>query len=226
MVMNLILNFLQSYRWTLVLWIILAPLLTNDSTQALLAKVDPPNYNFTLDKIKDFLPGSTFPISEEIKKLYGEPVLIKKNGPVEIYRLTIKHSRYEFPLFFQVKDLNIKNKIVSDEQPAALSTYQTNFRILDVYMTLPSYFLHDIFHQSIINRHGKQNQYQHKNGNSLYTWNDVGGHRHIYSGTCTITCFPLFYTVISNLYLNEEKFIPLIDFFGTGPLFGVKKMQN
>lgn len=137
------------------------------------AKVDPKNYDFTYDKFKIFYPGNSL---DQVKKNYPKPELISKKGAFENYKVDIIHVRYKFPVFFQVKD----NKIV------------------DFFAKLPSYFIHDIFHQSLINRFGMQNKYSHKDGTSFYVWNNADGLLLTYSGACTITCFPIFLHGISN----------------------------
>jgi hypothetical protein len=66
--------------------------------------------------------------------------------------------------------------------------------IEDFHVKLPSYFLHDVFFQSLINRYGKQKSYKKFGEEAYYVW-EVSALRHIYSAACTITCFPIFYAV-------------------------------
>jgi hypothetical protein len=79
--------------------------------------------------------------------------------------------RYKFPVFVQV----------------------ANGQVLDFFARLPAYFLHDVFHQSLINRYGKQDLYFKKDSNAIYIWNDEEGIRFTYSGGCTINCFPIYF---------------------------------
>ncbi|MCO4756247.1 MAG: hypothetical protein KC478_17325 [Bacteriovoracaceae bacterium] len=137
------------------------------------AKVDPKNYDFTYDKFRVFYPGQKL---SDIKEKYKNLKLINKKGSVETYEATITHVRYVFPLYVQIK----------------------NELVIDFYAKLPNYFIHDIFHQSLINRFGKQNQFLHKDGTSFYVWKDAGGITITYSGACTITCFPIFIHGIGN----------------------------
>ncbi len=136
------------------------------------AKVEPKNYDFTFDKLKTFYPGTTL---EKVKQTYPKLELVDK-ASVELYKVNIIHVRYKFPLFFQVKD----------------------GAIIDFYARLPSYFIHDIFHQSLINRFGKQDHFYNKDGTSIYMWNNADNFLLTYSGACTITCFPIYLHVIKN----------------------------
>lgn len=137
------------------------------------AKVTPKNYDFTYDKFKDFYPGQEL---STIKSKYKNLKLINKKGAAETYETMITHVRYVFPLYIQVKD----NKVI------------------DFFAKLPNYFIHDIFHQSLINRFGKQDKFLNKDGTSFYIWKNAEGNTLTYSGACTITCFPIFIHGISN----------------------------
>jgi hypothetical protein len=131
------------------------------------ALVTPKNYDFTYDKFREFYPDTQL---SEIQKKYPQLKLINKEGSTELYEATIIHVRYKFPLYIQVKDA----------------------KVIDFYAKLPSYFIHDIFHQSLINRFGKQNKFYNKDGTSIYIWNNADNLLITYSGACTITCFPIF----------------------------------
>ncbi|OFZ36243.1 MAG: hypothetical protein A2504_03990 [Bdellovibrionales bacterium RIFOXYD12_FULL_39_22] len=148
----------------------------------LFSKMDPPNYDFSLDALKDFFPNSSI---EEIKKKYPESELLESKNGVSLYRFYITQLRYKFPLFLQV----------------------TNGKAIDLYAKLPSYFSHDVFHQSLINRYGPQDKYHKQENNAVYIWNDKDGNKHIYEGSCTITCFPLYYSVISNGTADITPFV-------------------
>jgi hypothetical protein len=157
-------------------------------SQNVFAKVDPPNYDFSFDKLKPYFPEKPLP--------EGKHELIKDNGDYKIYKTDIAHIRYKFALFVQIKDK----------------------KITDFFARLPGYFLHDVFHQSLIKRYGDQNVYQKHEGSALYIWNKRNDFEHIYSGTCTITCFPVFYSVTSKLRLKDEAFRPLMKMFAENKL--------
>lgn len=142
-----------------------------------IAEVDPPNYEFSLDSLSVFYPGSTMAQMEEA---HGKGELIKDAGEVKTYRFYVAQIRYKFPVFVQI----YRNKS------------------LDFFAKLPSYFLHDVFHQSMINRYGKQETFYKKEGTALYIWNNEEGTKFTYAGTCTITCFPIY---LSGTYASNEN---------------------
>ncbi len=137
------------------------------------ALIEEPNYNFTFDKFEVFNPGKNL---SDIKKTYPKVKLINKSGSTELYEVDIIHQRYKFPLYFQIKEQ----------------------KVVDYFARLPNYFIHDTFHQSLINRFGKQNKFYNKNSTSFYMWSNANGNIITYSGACTITCFPIFVHVISS----------------------------
>ena len=131
------------------------------------AKVDAYNYNFSLDQLKQFQPGNRI---SDIKDL----VFLTKKDDYSLTQTEIIYERYRIPIYIQAyKDV-----------------------ILDFFARLPSYFLHDIFHQSLINRLGKQTAYIKKESAALYIWKTQDGLTHYYQGSCTINCFPEFYSVV------------------------------
>lgn len=134
-------------------------------------KVDPPNYNFSLDQLNTFMPGKKI---EDVKEKFGEGEVLRKKGAFEVRKFYVSHIRYKFPLLAQIH----KGKIT------------------DFYARLPAYFLHDIFHQSIINRIGKQDVYKKVEEQAVYIWKNKNGLRYVYSGACSITCFPVYYSVL------------------------------
>ncbi len=133
------------------------------------AKVDPPNYNFSLDRFKEFFPKKDI---KKIDKKYGKGEYVARYGNFIVKKYYIDHLRYKFPIFVQMNE-NL---------------------ITDFYARLPGYFLHDVFHQSLINRFGKKYSFIKKESNSSYRW-VVDGLVHDYEATCTITCFPIFYSI-------------------------------
>ncbi len=134
------------------------------------AEVQPPNYDFSLEKFDDFMPGKTL---EDIEKTYlYKELMMTKNG-YSIYKFYVSHRRYKFAILVQF--------------------YQG--KVLDFHARLPQYFLHDIFHQSLINRFKKQDQYFHTEEHAVYVWKNIRGNEITYSGACTITCFPIYFAV-------------------------------
>lgn len=150
-------------------FLFLITLLYCSATQA---KVDAKNYDFTLDKLYAFYPGKSV---DEIKKNFPKIENVKSDG--SLMKLYFKHVRYRFPIFLQVY----------------------NGTVVSFFARLPNYFLHDVFHQSLINRYGKQNSYKKVNSAAIYTWNNAKNNKIIYKGECTITCFP------SYLYVSYAK---------------------
>jgi len=140
--------------------------------QPLNAKVEAPNYNFNLDTLSDFMPGKEI---AEAEKKYGKPEEMNNIRGTLTKKFYVAQIRYKFPVLVQ-------------EQEG---------KILDMFARLPSYFLHDLFHQALINRMGKQTTYKKVGEEAVYTWN-YQGNTHVYSAACTITCFPIFYSVRPN----------------------------
>ena len=148
------------------------------------AKVDPPNYDFSLDRLEPFMPGKS--LKESLKKQTEVEVIRKEKG-YEVRKIYIEHIRYKFPLLIQSKD----------------------GVITDFYARLPAYFLHNIFHQSLINRLGDQDIYKKLEEQAVYAWKNKKGNNHVYSGACTITCFPVYYTVFK-VEKAPKGFVPLV----------------
>ena len=134
------------------------------------SEVRAPQDHFRLEQLDSFFPGKSF---SDIPDQWGKPKLMGRKGGVSLFRFEISHRYYRFPLLVQVYD----NKVV------------------DFFASLPSYFLHDVFHQSLINRYGKQKTYIRKEKQAYYKWNTKKGLSHSYAGACSITCFPLYYSV-------------------------------
>ncbi|WP_372655685.1 hypothetical protein [Halobacteriovorax sp.] len=151
------------------------------------SKVEAPNYDFTLNKLEPFTPGKSI---DELPKELGKGEVTEDKGETKIVRYSLVHARYNFPIYVQ-----IKNNI-----------------ILDFYARFPTYFLHDSFHQSLINKFGKQSKYYRQENNAVYAWNDLENFRVIYSGSCTVTCFPNY---VSYIQKSKKKgdFVPLINKF-------------
>jgi len=132
------------------------------------AKVDPPNYDFSTDTLSDFVPAKKI---SEIEKKYGKPEVMKNKGGKKMLRFWVSQIRYKFPIIVQSQ----------------------NDEVLDMFARLPSYFLHDIFHHSLIKRWGKQNIYKRVDEEAYYKWDNSDYEMH-YSASCTITCFPIYFS--------------------------------
>jgi hypothetical protein len=150
--------------------------------QPLNAKVEAPNYNFSLETLADFFPEKKI---DDIEKKYGKSEVMGDKNGIETLKFYVAHIRYKFPVIVQAKD----------------------GKILDFFAKLPSYFLHDIFFQSLVNRIGKQKDYRKVGEEAVYSW-EQDSLKHVYSAACTITCFPVFYTVFPSKPANGLK--PLI----------------
>jgi hypothetical protein len=137
--------------------------------QPLNAKVEAPNYNFSVDTLQDFSPGSSI---DTIEKKYGKGTVEKSSGGVSTLKFYVAHIRYKFPVLVQASE----------------------GKVLDMYARLPQYFLHDVFLQSLVNRLGKQTSYKKTGEQAQYIWLTKDA-RYVYEGACTITCFPIFYAV-------------------------------
>lgn len=137
--------------------------------QQLNAKVETPNYNFSIDTLSEFLPGKKI---DDIQAKYGKGEVVSEERGIKTVKFYVSQIRYKFPVMIQVRENQVE----------------------DVFARLPSYFLHDVFFQSLINRYGKQTTYKKTGEQAYYVWNK-DSLKHIYSAACTITCFPIFYAV-------------------------------
>lgn len=160
-------------------------------TQNSWAKIDPPNYNFSLDNLDEFAPGKNL---AEITSKMGSGITVRKEGSLLTKKYLIDHRNYKFPV------------VVNFSQD----------KVADMYAVLPSFFIHDIFHQSIINRFGKQDEFKNLNGTSVYIWKNKNNLKIIYSATCTITCFPLYYSLVSLEASAAASFTPMIESLSSG----------
>lgn len=133
------------------------------------SKVDPPNYNFSLDSLEIFKPGST---KASITAKYGKGEVLN-DGDITLVKYYVSQIRYKFPVFVQLK--------------AGVS--------VGFFARLPNYFSHDLYHQSLINRYGKQTKYHKQENHAVYSWSNQNGITRTYQGACTITCFPIYYSV-------------------------------
>ena len=147
-----------------------------------------PNYDFSLDNLRVFFPNSPL---EDIEKKAGKGTLIKSNGDLIIKKYYVAQLRYKFPVFVQF--------------------YQN--QSVEFFARLPTYFLHDLFHQALINRYGKQNRYIRIENSALYIWKNAQNNLIVYNGMCTITCFPQFLSVAKTETQAMDNYRPLLDLF-------------
>jgi len=150
--------------------------------QPLNAKVEAPNYNFSLETLADFFPEKN---RDDLEKKYGKAEVMATKKDLETLKFYVTQIRYKFPVIVHVK----------------------NGKVLDFFARLPSYFLHDIFFQTLITQMGKQNEYKKFGEEAVYSW-EKDSLKHVYSAACTITCFPIFYTVFPSQSIKGFK--PLI----------------
>lgn len=136
--------------------------------QPINAKVEAPNYDFSIETLDNFLPGQSIAAIQS-KYNKGEEINL---GGMKTHKFYVAHIRYKFPVLVQEKNGNVH----------------------DMFARLPNYFLHDIFLQSLVKRLGKQSDYKRANEEAFYVW-ESKGMKHVYSAACTITCFPIFYAV-------------------------------
>jgi hypothetical protein len=128
--------------------------------QPLNAKVEAPNYDFSLDALNEFFPEKQI---SSLEAKYGRPETMNDEGGIKTLKYYVSHIRYKFPVMVQAKD----------------------GVIVDFFARLPSYFLHDIFFQSLVNRYGKQTTYKKTGEEAFYIWKQ-NALKHIYSASCTI----------------------------------------
>lgn len=131
------------------------------------------------------MPGN---FMQDIDKVYPKKELVFKTEQFVTYKYYISHIRYKFPILVQFH----KGKVT------------------DFHAKLPQYFLHDIFHQSLINRIGKQDIYKKIEEQAIYIWKNKNGKRHYYAGACTITCFPIYYAVKNLDQILPQEYQSLI----------------
>jgi len=137
--------------------------------QPLKAKVDPPNYEFKLESLEVFLPEKKI---SDLEPKFGKGELVHEINKVRTHKFKLTEKRYIIHVFVQ----------------------ENEGTIYDMFTRLPSYFLHDVFLQSLVNKLGKQTSYKKIGEEAYYTWINKNV-KHVYSAACTITCFPIFYAV-------------------------------
>ncbi len=61
-----------------------------------LGKVDPQNYNFSLDQFKDFAPDKS---PEDLTEKYGKGEIMFKDKDAVTLKYYVSHIRYKFTIF-------------------------------------------------------------------------------------------------------------------------------
>lgn len=144
------------------------------------AEITPPNYDFTLKSLENFLPGKNI---EEIKKQNPKFDLFADSGDQKILRFKLKRTGYTLDLYTQVK------KDV----------------VTDLFVRLPQHFLHDIFLTDLQNKWKKQDRFVRHDRSAIYVWLNRDNNNIIYHGSCSITCFPMFIEIVS----TDKTVIPM-----------------
>lgn len=135
--------------------------------QPLNAKVEAPNYKFDPKVLEVFFPGKTL---AGIEAKHGKGEALGKSKEFEILKFQVKDKQYNFSVLVQ----------------------QNEGVVHDFHARLPSYFLHDVFFQDLIKVLGKQDVYKKTLEEAYYQWNK-NDLVFVYSASCTITCFPVFF---------------------------------
>jgi hypothetical protein len=137
--------------------------------QPLNAKVEAPNYNFSIETLENFYPERKI---DAAKAKFGNPEVMSEKGEIQTLKFMVAQMQFKFPVIVHAREGVIE----------------------DVFAKLPSFFLHDVFFRSIVNKLGKQNEYKKTGEEAIYIWT-TKDLKYIYSAACTITCFPIFYSV-------------------------------
>ena len=150
-----------------------------------LAEIKPPNYDFTFDSLKPYLPGENFTKIKPDKTIQSD--IFENNGNLVVFRIKLKRANYNIDVYVQTK----------------------NDIIVDMYARLPQHFIHDIFLADLQKKYKKQDKYVQKDMSALYVWMNREGNNIIYHGSCSITCFPMFIEVVS----SDKSVVPFYQKF-------------
>ena len=144
------------------------------------AEITPPNYNFTLQSLENFMPGKKI---EEIKKTNPKFDIFSDNGDQKILRFKLLRANYTLDLYTQVK----------------------KDQITDLFVRLPQHFLHDLFLKDLQTKWKKQDKFKRHDRSAVYVWLNRDNTNIIYHGSCSITCFPMFIEIVS----TDKSVIPM-----------------
>ena len=129
-----------------------------------LSEVIPPTRGFKIESLEPFYPGGSL---KSVQEKFGPGSPYGEN----MRRFQITHRSYKFPVFVQAEGDSIRA----------------------FWVRMPSYFSHDVIHQDLITRYGKQQDYLKKENTAVYSWALKDKNlKLVYAGQCTITCFPLY----------------------------------
>ena len=148
------------------------------------AEVKAPNYDFKIEQLQDFMPG-------------------QKRASLD----------QQFPgTTLQAQDLYLWKKyvITKGNYQVRVFTQFLNGKVADLFTPLPSYFSHDVFLQGLIRLLGPAEKIDRRGEDAIYFWKKDKLH-HIYAAACTITCFPVYYTVIDRQQTDLPPYQPLWD---------------
>lgn len=154
------------------------------------AEITPPNYDFTLNSLENYMPGKNI---EEVKKQNPKFDIFSDNGDQKTLRFKLRRSNYTLDIYTQVK-----KEIITD-----------------LFVRLPQHFLHDIFLADLQKKWNKQDKFVRKDKSALYVWFNRNNTNIIYHGSCSITCFPMFIEVVSidksvtPLYVKMNEALPI-----------------
>lgn len=137
------------------------------------AKITPPNYDFTLQTVESFFPSKSV---EDIKKNFPKFQTMEDNGDSKILKIKVVKKEYSFEVYIQSK------KDV----------------VTDAYFKMPQYFNHDQLLKMLQDKWKKQDKFKNKDRSSLYVWFNRDQQNILYHGSCSITCFPVFFEVVSS----------------------------
>jgi hypothetical protein len=144
------------------------------------AEITPPNYDFTLKTIENFMPGKNI---EEVKKQNPKFDTFEDNGESKILRFKLVRANYSLDVYTQVK----------------------KDTITDLFVRLPQFFLHDLFLRDLQKKWNKQDKFVRHDKSAIYVWLNKENSNIIYHGSCSITCFPMFIEFVS----TDKSVIPM-----------------
>ncbi len=139
----------------------------------------------TLDSLQDFTIGNAF--NNELKEK-SEVLLFDKKSNITLYFLPIRTKSFH---------LNVTYQLQGDI-------------LLDFFVSFPSYLLHDEVFTSLWGRYGKQDEYLLNDATAVYRWHKKANENMVYVASCSITCFPVYWTVFdSNRFDAKSKEKPI-----------------
>lgn len=151
------------------------------SSYAFAEQKDLAAYTLVIESLKNFSPGSAIKM---IQEEYGKGREYFRDGDDSIYRFILPGKKFNVTLFVRFK---------GDVATA-------------LWASLPTHLQHHLFHQALIAKHGKQDRYFKKENSGVYIWERDKNTRLIYSGQCTLFCFPLYLAIFSKEQELERAF--------------------